>query len=153
MTTGHLAGILLVVFSSSWKFAATFPVAVYIVKMSFAETVLYTNIGGILGVFAFILLSKGILRLANLPLFQRFRNKKPKKKFTRRNRFIVKIKRKYGLAGIVVLTPLLLSIPVGTFLVARYYDRRKISYVYLIVGQIAWSLIYTFFYTQIKVMV
>ena len=39
-----------VIFFSSRKFAATFPVAIFVMKMSFIDTVLFTNIGAILGI-------------------------------------------------------------------------------------------------------
>lgn len=153
MDSTHIEGILLVIFSSAWKFAATFPVAVYLLKMSFMEVILYTNIGGIIGIVFFIFLSKGIIHVANLSFLKwlRMRRKQPKKIFTRRSRKFVTIKKRFGLAGIITLTPVLFSIPVGTFLIARYYDRRKMNYVYLFVSQVVWSFLYTFFYTRIKV--
>ncbi|MCK4749171.1 MAG: hypothetical protein KAT15_19095, partial [Bacteroidales bacterium] len=51
-----------------------------------------------------------------------------------------------GLFGIAITTPFLLSIPVGTFLVVRYYRTRKIKFTYLIVSNMVWSVIYTVFY-------
>jgi hypothetical protein len=45
----------------TWKFAATFPVDTYAVKMSVAETLIYTNIGGALGTIIFILLSDSLI--------------------------------------------------------------------------------------------
>ncbi len=69
-----------------------------------------------------------------------------KKIFTRKNRRIIRIKQRYGLFGIAVTTPFLLSIPVGTFLVVRYYRSSKIKFTYLIVSNLVWSVIYTVFY-------
>ncbi len=140
---------LTIVFFSSWKFAATFPLAVFVLKMSFFDTVLYTNIGAVAGVIVFAFLSEGLIRL-----FMYIREKieykeKPKKIFTKSNRRLVFIKAKYGLPGIVVLTPILLSIPVGAFLVTKYYYRHKRNYLYLILGHFVWSLFYTFAYTSV----
>lgn len=142
---------LIVIVSCTWKFAATFPVAVYLFKMSFLETVLYTNIGGFIGIIVFALASKGIIHLCDhvFPLLFR-RKKKPKKIFTKRNRRIIRFKTKYGLPGIVLLTHILLSIPIGVFLVTKYYGSKKVNYLYLALGQLAWSLIYTFVYTEIN---
>jgi hypothetical protein len=50
---------------------------------------------------------------------------KGKKTFTRRNKFFVRIRRNYGMWGIVALTPIVLSIPVGAFLLRKYYGHRK----------------------------
>ena len=69
-----------------------------------------------------------------------------KKIFTRRNRRIVLIKQKYGLVGIALITPFLLSIPVGVFLVVRYYRTSNTKFLYLIGANLLWSVIYTGFY-------
>lgn len=53
---------LIIIVSGTWKFAATSPVAIYLFKMSFSETILYTNIGGIIGIAVFTLFSKGLLK-------------------------------------------------------------------------------------------
>ena len=139
---------LTVIFFSSWKFAATFPFAVLVLKMSFFETIIYTNVGAILGIVVFAFASKGIIRLVDYIKSKTAGEKKPKKIFTKRNRRMIVIKRKYGLPGIVILTPVLLSIPVGTFLVTKYYGRDKKSYVYLVLGHFVWSVVYTFIYMQ-----
>jgi len=145
---------LVIIISSTWKFAATFPVAVYIFKMSFLETILYTNIGGLIGIVVFALVSKGIIRILDIFLPSAFRrNKKHQKIFTKRNRQFVTIKNKYGLPGIIILTHVILSIPVGVFLNTKYYGKNKASYLYLVLGQIAWSLVYTFFYIKVKTLI
>lgn len=142
---------LLIILSSTWKFAATFPVAVYVFQMSFYETILYTNIGGFIGILISTLVSKGLIKLFNAYGSDLFKSKKKiRKKFTKQNRRLVILKNKYGLAGIVILTPILLSIPIGVFLNTKYYGHRKISYLYLLLSQITWSLAYTLFYTTIK---
>lgn len=143
--------IWIVILSSTWKFAATFPVAVYVFKMTFFQTILYTNIGGLLGMVVSAILSKGLIKIyiAFWPEKLRKRIKKSKK-FTRRNRLLVNLKSKYGLMGIAFLTPVLLSIPLGTFLVAKYYRQSKHSYGYLLFSQLIWSLVFTVFYFEIK---
>ncbi len=72
--------------------------------------------------------------------------RKRKKVFTNKNRRIVRIKQRYGLIGIAMITPLLLSIPVGTFLMIRYYQRSRFKFIALIASNIVWSVIYTLFY-------
>ncbi len=143
--------ILIIILSSTWKFAATFPIAVYVFKMSFFQTIVYTNIGGLLGIIIFRFLSKGLIKLYIAFWPEKLKRKrKTIKKFTRFNRRLVWLKAKYGLYGIVFLTPVLLSIPVGTFLVTKYYGQNKLSYLYLLFSQLIWSVIYTFFYFKIK---
>ncbi|WP_372753210.1 hypothetical protein [Labilibaculum sp.] len=143
---------LLIILSSTWKFAATFPLAVYVFQMSFFETILYTNIGGLIGILISTLASKGLIKLFNAYGLKLFKSKKKiKKKFNKQNRRLVILKNKYGLAGIAILTPVLLSIPIGVFLNTKYYGHKKISYLYLLISQITWSFVYTLFYTAIKV--
>lgn len=137
-----------IIFFSTWKFAATFPVAVYLMKMSSAETLIYTNIGGIVGVIFFLYLSRILLRLWNRyrPDFRR----REKLVFTPATRRFVTIKNKYGLFGIVILNPVILSIPVSAFLAAKYYGVKPKVFFALIAGQVVWSLVYTLFCTQLR---
>ncbi len=145
---------ILVILSSTWKFAATFPVAIYLCNMSIFETLLYTNIGGVLGIVIFTWISKGIIFLLDRYWPSRVRyNSKPKKVFARRNRRLVLLKTKYGLPGVVILTPVLLSIPIGVFLITKYYGHKKMSYLFLVLGQFAWSLVYTILYSQLKLVI
>jgi len=46
-----MINILLTILFSSVKFAMTFPVAVMQFEFSFFETILWTNMGGILGIY------------------------------------------------------------------------------------------------------
>lgn len=143
--------ILLTIFFSSFKFAATFPLVVLQFKFSFAETILWTNVGGVLGIYFFAFLSEKILAWWKRT-FRRSNRKiladeqQVKKVFTRRNRRIVTVKQKYGLIGIALITPLLLSIPVGVFLSVRYYKTFSHKFIYLIAANLLWSVIYTAFY-------
>ena len=133
--------IILTILSSSVKFAMTFPLAVLQFNFNFAETVLWTNVGGILGIYFFTYLSDKIMEL-----WKRTFRKKRKKIFTKKTRRIVRIKQSYGLIGIALITPLLLSIPVGTFLMVRYYPRSPYKIAALFASNIVWSVIYTLFY-------
>jgi hypothetical protein len=142
---------LIIIISSTWKFAATFPIAVIAFKMSFFETLMYTNIGGFIGIVLFSLVSKGVIHVFDFLLpGSSQRKSKGKKIFTKRNRRIIKIKIYYGLPGIVLLTHILLSIPVGVFLLTKYYGYRMRNYIYLSIAQLAWSVIFTILYTKVN---
>lgn len=140
-----------VIFFATWKFAAIFPLAFYAMNMSFAEIMLYANIGGVLGVLIFSFFFKVLIDVLNRywPEKLKIRNN-TNKVFTKRSRMILKIKMKYGLMGIVILSPSVLSIPVGSFLVTKYYGLKTKNLIYLVMGQIAWSLIFCYFYMQVK---
>jgi hypothetical protein len=141
---------LLIILSATWKFAATFPVAIYVFEMTFIETILFTNAGGIIGVIVSLYFSKGLIYLWNTLKSKKVQNKN-KRKFSKYNRRLVLIKSRYGMPGIALLTPVILSIPVGTFLTAKYYGNKKQSYLLLILSQVAWSLIYTLILTQFQI--
>ena len=143
--------ILLTILFSAVKFAMTFPVAIIQFKFNFFETLLWTNVGGIVGIYFFAFLSDKLISWWN----RSFRNShkriqqeqtSEKKVFTKKNRRIIRIKQQYGLIGIAVTTPFLLSIPVGTFLVVRYYHSVKSRFLYLIASNLLWSVIYAVFY-------
>jgi hypothetical protein len=63
----------------------------------------------------------------------------PKKIFTKRNRNIVKLWKKYGLYGIAFLTPVILSIPIGTIIANSLVDNRKKIMLYMFVSLVFWS--------------
>ena len=146
--------ILIVFAVSSIKFLIA-PALSFGMGLNFLQTFLSTTAGGIVGVFVFFFLSRWLILLYTKYFsyyFLRLKTKVygfynltmpkfiPARKFTKRNRFIIKIMRKYGLAGIVVLTPVLLSIPVGTFLATRYYSTNRYLLVYLSASVLFWSL-------------
>lgn len=143
--------IVLTILLSSVKFAMTFPLAVIQFQFSFTETLLWTNVGGVLGVYFFAFLSERVISWWNRTfrksrLEKRKNNPSERKIFTKKNRRIVHIKQKYGLLGIALSTPFLLSIPVGTFLVVRYYRLTTRGFVYLVASNLLWSVIYAVFY-------
>lgn len=146
---------ILVILFSSVKFAMTFPLAIIEYEFTIPQTILLTNIGGIMGILLFAFLSKQLISIwenyLSAAFHRLFRIKKKalknKKIFTKRNRRIIKIKTNYGLPGIAFATPVLFSIPVGVFLVVRYYERNKLKLVYIFGGNLIWSIIYSFFYT------
>ena len=143
--------VVITILFSSVKFAMTFPLAILQFQFSFFETVVWTNIGGILGIYFFAFLSDKLIAWWNRT-FRKARTESTqaesngKRVFTKKNRRIVRIKRQYGLIGIAISTPFLLSIPLGTFLVVRYYRHNRNKFIYLIASNVLWSLIYTAFY-------
>lgn len=147
---------LLILAISSVKFLFAPPLS-FEFGFTFIQTWLVTTLGGIVGVVFFFYLSKGFLALyfrylaihlspfyAKLRtiVWKRYQFAVPtKRNFTFRNKSLVKIRRKYGLAGIIILTPILLSIPLGTFLAIKYYSRQKNLLAYLSLSVVVWSLV------------
>ncbi|MEM0996029.1 MAG: hypothetical protein AAGN35_03070 [Bacteroidota bacterium] len=103
---------------------------------SYWEIALYTAIGGIIGVATFIFFSQLIQRLLGqyLPV-----KKRKKRIFTRKNRFIVQVKRNFGLIGIAFITPCILSVPVGTMISYGIYRDRRRVFAFLAASVVLWS--------------
>ena len=138
---------LTIILFCTWKFALTFPLAVYGMNMSFFDVLLYTNIGGLTGLLFFTYLWHFIIQWWNNKISPRVKLRKEKPcVFNKKNRRFIKVKNSYGFAGIVILNPVVLSIPISTFLVIKFYGRKKRYLAWLLLGQIVWSLIYAFFY-------
>ena len=64
---------------------------------------------------------------------------KPKKIFTRKNKIIVTVKKRFGLLGIALLTPSLFSIPIGCFLAVRYFKDKQRIVIYMFGSILFWS--------------
>ena len=154
MEGGALPGYLWIALISSVKFIFAVP-ASYIFGNSFILTILITSLGGISGIVFFHYLSRYVIfsgRTGFRKYFGAFRKipgvmitpsaaSLARRRFNRRNRLLVRFFRRYGLAGIIILTPVLLSIPLGTILTYRYSSGRAGSLVMLCVSVIAWSVV------------
>lgn len=121
--------LLTVAIFSAVKFFFALPYS-YAIGLSFWQSIISTCIGGLMGFFFFYFLSgllidflvkKGLLKRTEI------KRKINKKVFTKKNKFIVKAKLSYGLIGIVILTPIILSLPVGAFLLRKYYKTNKLA--------------------------
>ena len=68
---------------------------------------------------------------------------KPKKIFTRGNKMTIKLKRSFGKIGLCFLAPSLLSIPLGTIIVAKFYGKEKDTFLWVFIGILLSGLITT----------
>jgi hypothetical protein len=131
---------------SSLKFAFGVPAALGIYNFNFAEALLFSFCAGTFGVWFWLYLSKQLFKIIDYFKGQyRGKHPKPKQKiFSKRSRKLASLKARYGLIGIAIITPVFLSIPVGTILAARIYkhDRRHVL-MYLVASVAAWSLIFS----------
>lgn len=146
MDTTGLLEILGIFLLSSIKFGiAGVPAAVF-AKFSLFKTLTVTISGGVAGTIFFTYLSEWvILGIAKLRA-RLFGPPKPKRKFTRMNRLIVTVKRKFGLIGLAIITPSLLSIPLGVFLAVRYYPNKQKIILYMCISIVCWAVVLYFFY-------
>lgn len=93
-------------------------------------------LGGVIGIVLFTYLGSYIQDYFVKKYPQYFN-----RKFTPTNRFMVKVKQKFGLGGIAVITPVLLSIPVGVLVALTLtHDKRKIM-ISMIISTLFWAAI------------
>ncbi|MBL4625578.1 MAG: hypothetical protein JKY42_10635 [Flavobacteriales bacterium] len=111
------------------------------------ETILITVTGGWFGVLIFFFFGKVVI-----DLFMRnyFKKKEKKSKFTRTNKMIVKVKSNFGILGLALITPVTISIPVGSMLAARYFGESKLAIYFLMGAVVFWSFVLTTISFQFK---
>jgi hypothetical protein len=112
---------------------------------NFRESFLITTTGGIIGIFVFSLLGEiiafGWKKLINFFKRPLGKEEKKPKKFTSAKKIAVRIKMKFGLIGLVLITPAIISIPIGTFVIHRFYRKMIRNILLLILSLIMWSFI------------
>lgn len=143
-------GILLI---SAVKFLLAAP-ASYLLGYSYLHTFFNILAGGLLGVLFFYFAGKAVLLFfrVHFPLIIRAfyqitglgwpikkEVQKSSKYSSRRNRLIIRIRNRFGYPGLIILTPVLFSIPVGTFLGVKYFSGRKNLLLMLSLSVFAWS--------------
>ena len=112
----------------------------------FVETLLYTAIGGLVGMSTFYLGGKGLLEWFRHRYIRRSKERAakglaPKKVFTRTNRIIVRVKQRYGILGLAAFSPPTLSIPVTALLAAKYFRHDRRTMPALLISVLAWSVL------------
>jgi hypothetical protein len=113
------------------------------------QTIVITSLGGMTGITIFYFFGHWVFRQIDA---WRYRNlsRKEKKVFTRRNRYIVKFKLSFGLIGLIIVTPAILSIPIGSVVAAKFYYENRYTYPLLLASTIVWSIGLTVFSATVK---
>lgn len=121
------------------KFLFAVPLA-FTYDFSFWQTFLVTCFGGVIGVIFFAQFRKAILKW----YYQFFPSKlnSPKKRSIKKT-IALKTVRKYGLFGIAFLTPVVFSIPLGTFIALHFFPNKKKTLPVLFASVLGWSFVLT----------
>ena len=141
------------------KFVLTFPYAL-LIGLNFQQTLFSVTLGGIAGFIFFYHFSGFAIKQFHHvktflwkhsphPVKRKYRTIVERRKkltgekvFTRRNRLIVKFRSRYGLLGIIVASPIILSLPIGAFLINKYYPRHKMALSYMILSILSWAAVF-----------
>tara|TARA_Y100000385_G_scaffold225511_1_gene235959 strand:- start:491 stop:913 length:423 start_codon:yes stop_codon:yes gene_type:complete len=121
------------------KFFLAIPLAVQY-GFSFWQTFLFSCLGGIIGVVFFAKFRKVVLKIYfRIYPFNFNKNKKGGLRKT----IAIKTARKYGLFGIAFITPVFLSIPIGTFIALHFFPNKKKTLPILFASVLGWSFLLT----------
>lgn len=113
------------------------------------ESIIVTAAGGCTGVTVFVFASDKLLAFFKKRAAIKRKtnpNLPHKKKFTRTNRVIIGVKRKFGLWGFSLIVPFLIPIPLGCFLAVRYFDHKIKIISTLCVAVVFWAVAGAFLY-------
>ena len=130
------------------------PTVIAIYKYNYTLALLSSCTGAIFGTVVYTYLFAGILKWWDKLKDKYFKPKLPKKVFTKFNRKVIRIKSRFGLIGIAILTPIFLSIPIGAFLAERFYKDKGKVILYLSSSSVFWCFtlyfIFLFFFDSFK---
>lgn len=119
-------------------------------KLSFLETYFSCVAGGIVSSAIFYFSAGYFMHRAHAKKVQTEKEMRAlgatiirKRKFTRMNKFIVRIKRSMGIIGTSFWAPFLLSVPVGSIIAAKFYGHHKITYPLIVLGMFVNAIVTT----------
>ena len=144
--------------TSAVKFAMT-PIFSYRLGFTFLQSVLINSVGGCIGVLFFYRVSGWFMQRARLRRIHRAIAEKhgviaPRKRsFNKRNRFIIRLKSGSGLRGLAALTPLLISIPIGSILAAKYFHHDRRTLPTMLSAVLIWAVVLSAFWNVVYVSV
>lgn len=146
LNMANFISTFLVFLTCSFAFKIGFPAAIMLFDYSFPKTMAVACAGGIAGNIVFTYLSAAILKAIHN--FRVKRNLIHRRKiFTPFNRRVIRVRLKFGLAGIAFITPILLSTPIGAFIAERFYRDKKKIILYLSAATVFWALaLYSVFF-------
>ncbi len=109
--------------------------------LTFIETYLTCSAGALFSAAIFFFSSEYFLKRAHRNRKEMIRKSietgiplNQKKKFTKTNKFIVRIKQKFGIIGVAFFAPFLLSIPIGSIITAKFYGKERRTFPLIILG-------------------
>ena len=113
------------------------PLGGYAAKLSIMTTIIATISGMMTAVVAFTYFGNFLRETVFKKFFQN------RKKFTPRNRKITTLYKKYGLAGIAFLTPILLTPIGGTLIAVSFGSPKEKIILYMFVSGVVWAIIFS----------
>ena len=138
----HVAKYTSVVIASTIKFLGG-PLSGAALGLTWLETALCTTFGMMVSVVAVTYAGAALQAL-----WHRF-SPGPPRRFTKRTRMAVRIWKRSGLAGIALLTPLILTPIGGTILALSFKANRGQLILYMLISGLVWAVVQTVIIYQI----
>lgn len=138
----HTAKYVSVMIASMIKFIGG-PLAGVALGLAWLETAICTTVGMMLSVVVVTYAGTALMAF-----WQRYRSGPPKR-FTKRTRLAVHIWQRSGLAGIALLTPVILTPIGGTVLAVSFGVKRGQILLYMLISAAFWAVVQTLAIYQI----
>ncbi len=137
--------IVTVFFASAVKLGIAGVPSAILFGFNFLDAFIVCSAGGIFGTIVYTylidIIMKGVSFLMDKIRPNRNANKK---KFTKSNRFVIKVKKKFGIIGVCAISPLFLSIPLGVFLCLKFFGHKKLIMMWMSVFVMFWTILLYF---------
>jgi hypothetical protein len=130
---GEFAEIIGLILFGTVKFLFT-PSAIMALGYTFWETIAISLTGGWLGVLVFYYAGSAIFGW----IAEFKKSNEPKKKFSKRNRWVIWLKNSFGIGGVVAIIGVA-SIPIICLLAAKYFRHDKRTVYYLLFSILVWA--------------
>lgn len=109
-------------------------------------TIVLTALGGLVGMLIFYFTGTQVLEFLRRRQVRRnaervARGLAPRRNFTRTNRWIVRVKQRYGIRGLAAIAPPTLSVPVTALLAAKYFRHQRSTLPTLLLAVAVWSVV------------
>ncbi len=141
-----LAKYFSIILSSSLKFFLG-PIAGSAFNLSFWETAICTAVGMMASVILFAILGHKI------KVWQEKNFPRKKTLFTSKNRRIVSVWQKFGLAGVAFLTPVLLTPIGGTIIATAFGEHTRRIVLFMLPSAIGWAIVATALIDEIQALI
>lgn len=123
------------------KFAVGYPSAIGALHLNFLEAMLFGVSSGVAGCYFFVYAGDWFLDRVVKLIPKKKKKGPPKKIFTKRTRRLIYIKNRYGLIGLALITPTIISIPVGCLISTRFFHNKKTVMLHMSASVFVWSLV------------
>lgn len=140
----ELVKFLSVYLFSMFKFVLG-PATGVLAGLAFIPTVVLTVSGMMTSVILFTFLGEYTRQW----YFRKFQTKNSRT-FTRKKRTMVRVWRKFGMPGVAILTPVILSPIGGTIIAVSFGEDKWRIFLYMLISSVFWSVVLSFIFYYVK---